>query len=65
LAQGVGISTVLRESTASAPASSAAGVQIRPAYPASNDAPDETPRWIAPQLWHALFAQQGEVVRLI
>ncbi len=59
LAQGVGISTVLRESTARAPASSAAGVQIRPVYPASDDAPDETPRWIAPQLWHALFAQQG------
>jgi hypothetical protein len=59
LAQGVGISTVLRESTAGTSQSGTTGVQIRPAYRASDDTPDEALRWIAPQLWHALFAQQG------
>jgi hypothetical protein len=59
LAQGVGVSTVLRESTSHTAANTAAGVQIAPAFRASDDAADDAPRWIAPPLWQALFAQQG------
>ncbi len=55
LAQSVGISTILRETARAATAGSASGIQIRPA----TDTPEDTPRWIAPQLWHALFAPQG------
>jgi len=53
LAQGVGISTVLRERNADIMAYSAAGVQFRSANRASDDAPYGGPRWIAPQVWQA------------